>query len=1057
MELSQEEEGYFDRLLGGGSSKYLDAAPDPIPPPNGTSSEHEQVGDNQPDSQSRQDDLSMPREANTSSVENPNSNSWSDHAAPIQQEQMVDSNGQRQSQQDDLPLSRDEDIIGRANPSDPHQTSAPSTSAEPVFTLNETQPQETPLDDEDSMFVSENFHQEHHKREDQSGSKVVIIKTEPDSKIERPMPLAGEYAGDILMHDSPASSKPDNHSTEAEAEKDAARQDVRALEEKQSKLAHTFETLGLSLPNAKIRDSVVLTGLWKNQKAGSSAEYYARLNKNNALSTENKRKILEQKTTTDEEVGSKKPKTRQRVYDRMQDGFDRANNGSMFSLGKLEFDNPTQARMTRDSISDALEPSADDQNANAQKTFLEVMLPEGTGKTYQAIINILTNPPTQEARNEGRHATLITVPSNVLAQWQAELEHFVKRENFQHYMVYQNDHSGRMSLENQDIIFVSHEKLRRSFFDGAVLKQFESKKTKTDVKARLREEHLGFLWHNKWWRVIIDEAHAIKNTQTKQLWAYLEFLRVPWRGTHADFTDLIDNLHLKANRDKFQAWMSTIMQRRKLGDKFAGNNLYDNPPCFDEVIYVSLPKEEEIIETENIARQEFNQHNEVMLAARVQVKPKKRGPETQTTQNANYMCLTNLNRLRAGTAHPFLLEPAVRSKFAAADIDKTLGKLSKLETHEPVISQLKTSHDRPRPDEYVSDMGDISPFESFGHSGFGGPLEIESYLKRTKAAKFGNACVVCFEKVVDGQMPKCKHVRCQKCFEDEIVQAHQGNRIPKCLACRSDLEGVQSIHKSVHFSKGDIDESERELERLRATLLRARAIPVAKQDFREPKGGQKLGDDIYGRQPQPDEQNTTWLAAADFAYPKPLVPSAKITVIKQLMLNFKKNHPEDKIIIFSQFLETHQIIGRMLQAEGIPFAYFWGGQTADQKNTVIRDFHEKSDFKVLVASLKSGGTGLNITCANRVIITEPGWNAATELQALGRSSRMGQTKTTHFTTLIANNTIDVRIRSLSRDKLMSVEAALQHAKLSREEMASLLGRVLQDAEGNLFLEEDYIE
>lgn len=581
MELSQEEEGYFDRLLGGGSSKYLDAAPDPIPPPNGTSSEHEQVGDNQPDSQSRQDDLSMPREANTSSVENPNSNSWSDHAAPIQQEQMVDSNGQRQSQQDDLPLSRDEDIIGRANPSDPHQTSAPSTSAEPVFTLNETQPQETPLDDEDSMFVSENFHQEHHKREDQSGSKVVIIKTEPDSKIERPMPLAGEYAGDISMHDSPASSKPgtrhgntdkvllhgntlplgsaiekipfgpqcgkvtqydvlaaeyrgtlksiaslekrltalkDNHSTEAEAEKDAARQDVRALEEKQSKLAHTFETLGLSLPNAKIRDSVVLTGLWKNQKAGSSAEYYARLNKNNALSTENKRKILEQKTTTDEEVGSKKPKTRQRVYDRMQDGFDRANNGSMFSLGKLEFDNPTQARMTRDSISDALEPSADDQNANAQKTFLEVMLPEvcdldqpelmrsaasfgegncikladgtyqikgckqpvrphqmvgaswqngkefspekggivaneqGTGKTYQAIINILTNPPTQEARNEGRHATLITVPSNVLAQWQAELEHFVKRENFQHYMVYQNDHSGRMSLENQDIM-----------------------------------------------------------------------------------------------------------------------------------------------------------------------------------------------------------------------------------------------------------------------------------------------------------------------------------------------------------------------------------------------------------------------------------------------------------------------------------------------------------------------------------------------------------------------------------------------------------------------------
>lgn len=172
---------------------------------------------------------------------------------------------------------------------------------------------------------------------------------------------------------------------------------------------------------------------------------------------------------------------------------------------------------------------------------------------------------------------------------------------------------------------------------------------------------------------------------------------------------------------------------------------------------------------------------------------------------------------------------------------------------------------------------------------------------------------------------------------------------------------------------GDIDESERELERLRATLLRARAIPVAKKDLREPKGGQKLGDDIYGRQPQPDEQNTTWLAAADFAYPKPLVPSAKITVIKQLMLNFRKNHPEDKIIIFSQFLETHQIIGRMLQAEGIPFAYFWGGQTADQKNTVIRDFHEKSDFKVLVREFVLSFCGIQSLMPSQGCISQIRW------------------------------------------------------------------------------------
>lgn len=73
----------------------------------------------------------------------------------------------------------------------------------------------------------------------------------------------------------------------------------------------------------------------------------------------------------------------------------------------------------------------------------------------------------------------------------------------------------------------------------------------------------------------------------------------------------------------------------------------------------------------------------------------------------------------------------------------------------------------------------------------------------------------------------------------------------------------------------------------------------------------------------------------------------------------------------------------------------------------------------------SGGQSLNITCANRIIIIDPWWNVRSELQAAGRTSRIGQTKKCHVVRIFTSATTDARVAALQKSKSEEVDHALQ--------------------------------
>lgn len=105
---------------------------------------------------------------------------------------------------------------------------------------------------------------------------------------------------------------------------------------------------------------------------------------------------------------------------------------------------------------------------------------------------------------------------------------------------------------------------------------------------------------------------------------------------------------------------------------------------------------------------------------------------------------------------------------------------------------------------------------------------------------------------------------------------------------------------------------------------------------------------------------------------------------------FIKSHPGEKSLVFTQFYgETHEIQRRLLKVGREVFIL--DGQT-ENRESVVEGFRRSADEgAVFIIQIKTGGVGLNLQVASRVYITQPSWNPATELQAIARSYRSGQT------------------------------------------------------------------
>ncbi|THF79532.1 DEAD/DEAH box helicase [Cohnella fermenti] len=150
-----------------------------------------------------------------------------------------------------------------------------------------------------------------------------------------------------------------------------------------------------------------------------------------------------------------------------------------------------------------------------------------------------------------------------------------------------------------------------------------------------------------------------------------------------------------------------------------------------------------------------------------------------------------------------------------------------------------------------------------------------------------------------------------------------------------------------------------------------------------------------------------------------------------------------RILVFSQFTTMLDLIGKELVYRGLPY-FRLDGETPPADRVEMSERFNAGELSLFLVSLKAGGTGLNLTGADTVILYDLWWNPAVEAQAADRAHRIGQRKVVQVIRMVARGTIEERMTELQRRKLDLIDEVLEPgageslAALTEEELQELL-------------------
>ena len=613
----------------------------------------------------------------------------------------------------------------------------------------------------------------------------------------------------------------------------------------------------------------------------------------------------------------------------------------------------------------------------------------GLGKTIQSIALMLTNPrppitslvekDMKVLSNKVEKGTLVVAPLALIKQWEAEIKNRVMDSHKLRVCVHHGPQRTKRfeDLRKYDVVITTYQIL--------VSEHGSSSEREDGPQVGCFGLH--------WYRVILDEAHTIKNRNakaTKACYALRSEYRwcltgTPMQNNLDELQSLIRYLRIKPYND-LSIWKDQITRPLNNGrGGVAIKRLQFYLKAFMKRRTKDVLKQEGALNPGGKASTgEGPSHGFKIVARNIENVEAEFTPEERRFydrleqradesleqmmggQKMNYAsALVLLLRLRQACNHPKLVGGSMANEKEA------------LTTGEGMASQT------PRKSKAVDkDLDDVANLL--------GGLSVETKncdvcqieLGRERVASGSLRCAECdedLETAQKGQKPHKKHNR-HKLSASSKPQKPQ-SRISKnrrvILDDSEEEEGDWLVPEDQRHipNLGKAGGSDDENAEGGGESLASSDTETGDESSIQAVGSRSrkvVNPDTSNQADSATESALEELASSDDSDPhiSPMT-SAKISYLITIL---RRESPSHKVIVFSQFTSMLDLIEPFLRQHRIVFTRYDGSMRNDHREASLERLRSDKGTRVLLCSLKCGSLGLNLTAASRVIILEPFWN-----------------------------------------------------------------------------------
>ncbi|XP_054981886.1 helicase-like transcription factor isoform X3 [Sorex araneus] len=236
-------------------------------------------------------------------------------------------------------------------------------------------------------------------------------------------------------------------------------------------------------------------------------------------------------------------------------------------------------------------------------------------------------------------------------------------------------------------------------------------------------------------------------------------------------------------------------------------------------------------------------------------------------------------------------------------------------------------------------------------------------------------CAICLDSLTVPVITRCAHVFCKPCI-CQVIQNEQPHA--KCPLCRNDIHADNLLECPPEELSCDTEK----------------------------------------------KSNTEWTS------------SSKINALMHALVELRKNNPNIKSLVVSQFTTFLSLIETPLRASGFVFTRLDGSMAQKKRVESIQCFQntEAGSPTIMLLSLKAGGVGLNLSAASRVFLMDPAWNPAAEDQCFDRCHRLGQKQEVIITKFIVKDSVEENMLKIQNTKRELAAGAFGSKKSNANEM-----------------------